>query len=118
MLYNFVTTWLLSLNETVSFIFIIDNKWVEKFKFLLSENKCELIGSGWSQLIGPLVPYEVNVWNHKIALEYYRKILNVRPNIVLVNEMAFSTSLVDIYREIGYDDFHILYLKERHSHIL
>jgi hypothetical protein len=90
---------------TLKQILIIDKKWVEKFKYLLSENKCELIGSGWSQLIGPLVPYEVNIWNHKIALEYYQKVLKVMPTIVLVNEMAFSTSLVDIYKEVGYQGF-------------
>ena len=90
---------------TLKQILTIDKSWVNYFKKLLSENKCELIGSGWSQLIGPLVPYEVNIWNHKIALEYYNKILNVKPNIVLVNEMAFSTSLVDIYHEVGYKGF-------------
>lgn len=90
---------------TLKQILKIDKKWVEKFKYLLSENKCELIGSGWSQLIGPLVPYEVNIWNHKIALDYYQKVLKVTPTIALVNEMAFSTSLVDIYHEVGYKGF-------------
>ena len=90
---------------TLKQILIIDKKWVHKFKYLLSENKCELIGSGWSQLIGPLVPYEVNIWNHKIALEYYQKVLKARPTIALVNEMAFSSSLVDIYKEVGYKGF-------------
>jgi len=90
---------------TLNQILTIDKKWVIKFKELLTKKKCELIGSGWSQLIGPLVPYEVNIWNHNIALDYYQKILNIKPNIVLVNEMAFSSSLVDIYKEIGYYGF-------------
>ena len=81
----------------------IDRKWVLKFKELLQAKKCELIGSGWSQIIGPLVPYEVNLWNQKLAIEYYKKLLLTIPKIVLVNEMAFSTSLIDIYSEVGYE---------------
>lgn len=81
----------------------IDRKWVLKFKELLLAKKCELIGSGWSQIIGPLVPYEVNLWNQKLGIEYYKNVLLTNPKIVLVNEMAFSTSLIDIYSEVGYE---------------
>jgi hypothetical protein len=81
----------------------IDKKWVLKFKDLLQAGKCELIGSGWSQIIGPLVPYKVNLWNQKLGLDYYKKMLLIKPKIALVNEMAFSTSLIDIYNEVGYE---------------
>ena len=72
------------------------------FKNLLNEHKCELIGSGYSQLIGPLVPYNVNFWNQKLGLETYLDILETKPDIVLVNEMAFSSSMVDIYNEFNF----------------
>ena len=90
---------------TLNRILELNISWVNKFKFLLSQNKCELIGSGWSQIIGPLVPYEINIKNHKIALDFYYKILSVKPKIVLVNEMSFSRSMIDIYIEMGYLGF-------------
>jgi len=80
----------------------IDPNWIVRFKSLLKNEKCELIGSGYSQIIGPLVPYQVNEWNHKLGLEEYKRILGVRPNIVLVNEMAYSNSLIELYKKFEY----------------
>ena len=80
----------------------IDSTWIERFKILLSTGKCELIGSGYCQIIGPLVPYKVNEWNQKLGLDVYKSTLGCRPNIILVNEMAFSSSLIDLYSKFGY----------------
>jgi hypothetical protein len=84
-------------------IALLDPSWVDRFKQMLATGKCELIGSGWSQIIGPLVPYEVNRWNQKLGLDAYQQFLGATPRIVLVNEMAFSTSMVDLYADAGYD---------------
>ena len=81
----------------------LDSAWVVRFKQLLESQQCELIGSGWVQLIGPLVPYEVNFWNQKLGLEAYREVLGKTPKIALVNEMAFSTGMVDVYTDAGYE---------------
>ena len=83
----------------------IDIAWIERFKALLKTGSCELIGSGYCQIIGPLVPYTVNEWNQKLGIELYEQILGCRPEIVLVNEMAFSSSLVDLYSRFGYRGF-------------
>jgi len=83
----------------------LDAEWVKKFRSLLKEQRCELIGSGWSQLIGPLVPYEVNTWNQRLGIEAYNRLLGIKPKIALVNEMAFSSSMVDVYSEVGYEGF-------------
>ena len=80
----------------------INPEWVKRFKGLLSDKKCELIGSGYCQIIGPLVPYPVNSWNQKLGLLEYNRILGIKPNIVLVNEMAYSSSLVELYDKYGY----------------
>lgn len=80
----------------------IDAAWVDEFRALLDEGRCELVGSGWAQVIGPLVPYEVNRWNQHLGLEAYRSALGHTPRIVLVNEMAFSSGLVDVYARAGY----------------
>jgi hypothetical protein len=76
--------------------------WVERFRALLHDGRCELLGSGWSQSIGPLMPHVVNVWNQRLGVQAYVDRLGTRPAIALVNEMAFSTSMVDLYGEAGY----------------
>ena len=68
----------------------------------LESGICELVGSGYCQIIAPLVPHKVNQWNQKLGLDVYQKILHRRPNIALVNEMAFSQSLIDLYDDFDY----------------
>lgn len=80
----------------------IDAAWIERFKRLLCTGKCELIGSGYCQIIGPLAPVTINEWNQKLGLEIYKRTLGCRPSIVLVNEMVFSNSLIDLYKKFGY----------------
>ncbi|NTV02690.1 MAG: glycoside hydrolase [Chlorobiaceae bacterium] len=87
---------------TLKQISLLDPSWIDRFKTMLADSRCELIGSGWSQIIGPLVPYEVNRYNQRIGLDAYRELLDIVPAIVLVNEMAFSTGMVDIYADAGY----------------
>lgn len=77
--------------------------WVVRFKAMLEAGQCELIGSGWTQMIGPVVPAAVNVWNQRLGLEAYTSLLDQRPRLALVNEMAFSSSLVNLYYEAGYE---------------
>lgn len=77
--------------------------WIEIFKELYKKGLMELIGSGYMQIIGPLVPYEVNLKNQNIGLEVYKEILGIVPNIVFVNEQTFCNSLVDLYSEVGYN---------------
>ena len=79
-----------------------DPKWVDGLKNLIRSDKIELIGSGYSQIIGPLVPKDVNLKNQDIGLKVYEDILDVRPTIALINEMAYSKSMIDIYKESGY----------------
>ena len=88
---------------TLQQIALLDESWVVRFQQMLASLQCELIGSGWAQIIGPLVPYEVNYWNQKLGLDAYRRLLDVTPRIALVNEMAFSTGMVDLYAEAGYE---------------
>ncbi len=76
--------------------------WIEKFKEFHTQGLIELIGSGYMQIIGPLVPYEVNIQNQLIGLKVYKEILGITPIIAFVNEQTFSSSLIDIYTEAGY----------------
>ncbi|WP_022654040.1 glycoside hydrolase family 57 [Aquaspirillum serpens] len=90
---------------TLEIINDIDPDWIKELVRLLEEKRCEFIGSGYSQLIGPIVPYLVNKFNQEIGLDIYQSILGVKPNIVLVNEQAFSSSLVSLYQDVGYESF-------------
>ncbi|RKY40646.1 MAG: glycoside hydrolase family 57 [Candidatus Omnitrophota bacterium] len=81
----------------------IDSEWVKKFKKLLIAGKIELIGSGYAQIIGPLVPAKVNDWNQRLGLEIYENILGIRPRIALVNEMAYSGGIVEHYINNNFD---------------
>lgn len=77
--------------------------WIEKFKELYKKGLIELVGSGYMQIIAPLVPYKVNLKNQKIGLDIYINILGITPKIAFINEQTFSKSLVDLYHEVGYD---------------
>ena len=75
----------------------IDSEWIKKFKKLLKAEKIELIGSGYAQIIGPLVPARVNDWNQKLGLDTYKKTLGMKPQIALINEMTYSAGVVEHY---------------------
>lgn len=78
-----------------------DPEWVVAFRKLLDADRCELIGSGLIQLIGPLVPVSVNRANLALGMADYQRYLGRRPRIALVNEMAYTSGLVDLYHEAG-----------------
>ena len=77
-------------------------RWIAKFKELIEKELVELIGSGYMQIIGPLVPYEVSLQNQIIGLKTYQKIVGLVPSVAFVNEQAFSRSMVDLYKDVGY----------------
>jgi hypothetical protein len=80
-----------------------DPAWIEAAKKLIAAGRIELIGSGYSQMIAPLVPARVTAENLRLALEIYEKFLDVRPKLALVNEQAYAAGLVPLYREAGFD---------------
>ncbi len=85
--------------KTLEDIHSIDRSWVLKFKNLLEKKKCELIGSGYSQIIGPLVPEKISIKNLEIGNNIYKKLLKKKPILGLVNEQVFSSSMIKIYKK-------------------
>lgn len=79
----------------------LDADWVQRFSKLLKQGKCELLASGDSQIIGPLVPAKVNSKNLILGLNSYEAMLGIRPNIAYVNEQACSSGLLDVYLDCG-----------------
>src|SRR6266576_5223293 len=80
-----------------------DPAWIRRFRDLIQAGKAELIGSGYAQLIGPLVPAKLVAANLKIGNAVYRHLLGVSPRVALVNEQAYSGGLVGHYLDAGYE---------------
>ena len=72
--------------HTLETVTAIDPAWIEELRRLMTEGNCEFVGSGYSQVIGPLVHAEVNATNLRIGYQVYEHMLGFRPNIALVNE--------------------------------
>ncbi len=87
---------------TLESIEAIDRTWIERLRGLVAAGTVEFIGSGYAQLIGPLVPAAVNAANLRLGEEVYRRLLNTRPRLALVNEQAYSAGLVRHYLDAGY----------------
>lgn len=81
----------------------LDPDWVGKFKQLIAEGKCELVASGDSQIIGPLIPAEVNHANLRLGQDAYHRLVGVRPGIAYLNEQAVSAGLLDVYIDEGFE---------------
>ncbi len=86
---------------TLEMIAAIDPGWLEKLKSRLVSGAVEFVGSGYCQIIGPLVPGRVNQANLRLGLAAYESILGLRPRLWLVNEMAYSGGLVELYAAVG-----------------
>jgi hypothetical protein len=78
-------------------------EWITRFRDLIGRGRAELIGAGYAQIIGPLVPARVTQENLKIGHDVYRALLGTVPRIALVNEQAYSAGLVGLYLDAGYD---------------
>ncbi len=79
-----------------------DPSWIDKLKELIGSRRVELIGAGYTQMIGPLVPARVTEANLAIGNRVYRRLLRLQPTIALVNEQAYSGGLVGLYLDAGY----------------
>lgn len=77
--------------------------WIARFRDLIGRGRIELIGAGYAQIIGPLVPARVTQENLKIGHDVYRTLLGTVPRMALVNEQAYSAGLVGLYLDAGYD---------------
>jgi hypothetical protein len=88
---------------TLSRIKDLDPAWIELLKALISQKKIEFVGSGWSQIIAPLVPFEVNRRNFNIGIIGTKEILESEPKIAFVNEQVWAPGLTQLYLDSGFD---------------
>ena len=78
-------------------------KQLDRLKELIDKPNCEFIGNGYSQIIQPLAPWEVNLKNQELGMECYEDMLGLKPKIAIINEMAFSASSSRSFTEVGYN---------------
>jgi hypothetical protein len=79
-----------------------DPSWIAEARKLREAGRIELIGSGYAQMIGPLVPARVTEANLELGNAVYERLLGIKPAIALVNEQAYSAGLVGLYLDAGY----------------
>ncbi|WP_419784177.1 glycoside hydrolase [Maridesulfovibrio sp.] len=87
---------------TLEIIRDLDPGWIANFKKLLGKGRTEFIGSGYGQIIGPLVPPALNKANLTLGMQRGKEILDTVPRIALVNEQAWSAGMAAHYLEAGY----------------
>ena len=81
----------------------LDKYFIIELKKLAKAGKCEVIGSGYSQNIMPLIPAEVNMKNLNLGTAVYKKLLGFKPSILYLNEQVYSKGLVKMINKAGYD---------------
>lgn len=87
---------------TLEAVEAIDPAWLAELRDLVTSRQCELIGCGYTQLIGPLAPAVVNEANLRLGHSTYERLLGIRPTLALVNEQAYSAGLGPLYADAGY----------------
>jgi Glycosyl hydrolase family 57 len=80
----------------------IDPAWLDALRRLVTDGRCEFVGSGYAQIIGPLVPAAINAANLRFGHEAYERLLGFRPRLAFVNEQAYSAGLIRHYLDASY----------------
>ncbi|MEN6325474.1 MAG: hypothetical protein ABFD18_04585 [Syntrophomonas sp.] len=101
---------------TLECIANIDFSWIVKLKELINIGLIEFVGSGYAQIIGPLVPAKVNEANLHLGIKIYESLLGVRPKTALINEQAYSSGLIELYKDAGYEAIIIEWNNPAHCH--
>jgi hypothetical protein len=80
----------------------IDPAWLDALRALVTGGRCEFVGSGYAQIIGPLVPAAVNAANLRTGHQVYERLLGFRPRLAFVNEQAYAAGLIQHYLDAEY----------------
>lgn len=81
----------------------LDKEFIKYLKEEINKNNLEFVASGYVQMISPLSSYEITTLNIDIGLKIYKKLLNIKPKIFLINEMAFSSSILNTLDQYDFE---------------
>ena len=90
--------------STLEIIDGMDDGFISTLKKYWSKSRSEVIGSGYSQNIFPLIPSKANLINLIQGNQVYEEILGKTPVTAYVNEQTYSDGLVGLYKEAGYQN--------------
>lgn len=88
---------------TLERIAAVDPLLLDTLRRLWAEKKIEILGSGFTQAIFPLIPVDANRENLRHGNAVYERLLGKMPTVAYVNEQTYARGLVDLYREAGYE---------------
>jgi hypothetical protein len=88
---------------TLETIAALDPSWLAEARALIEAGLIEPIGSGYTQMIGPLMPADLVEWNLKLGHQAYERLWGARPRLALINEQAYSAGILPHYEKAGYD---------------
>jgi hypothetical protein len=80
-----------------------DGSFIDALRRLLDDGRAELVGSGLTQAIQPLVPAYVGLRNLQLGNRVYEDVLGVRPRVAYANEQTSSDGAARLYEEAGYE---------------
>ncbi|MBN1522521.1 MAG: hypothetical protein JW928_08310 [Candidatus Aureabacteria bacterium] len=89
--------------ETLEEINKIDPSFISELKKLWEQKKCDFIGSGYTQSVFPLIPFDVNMKNLNLGKSLYKKFFKKAPLMAFLNEMTYSEALPSLYAREGYE---------------
>lgn len=89
--------------QTLEIIEALDPALLHELRELVTNGRGEFLGSGYCQLIAPLVPPSVNVANLRLGHLVYERLLGHAPKLAYVNEQAWSDGLVGHYLGADYE---------------
>ena len=81
----------------------LDPSFIVYLRNEIDRGNIEFVGSGYVQMISPLAPFDINKTNIDIGLRVYKKLLNSDPKFFLINEMAFSSSILDLIERYDFE---------------
>lgn len=80
-----------------------DVSFIDALRRLLDQGRAELVGSGLTQAIQPLVPAYVGLRNLQLGNQVYEDVLGVRPRVAYANEQTSSDGAARLYEDAGYE---------------
>ena len=80
----------------------LDPLWLAEAQRLVANSQLDIVTGGYEQIIGPLVPAEVNLMNLRRGQAVLKKYFGSPARTVLPSEQAFSQSLIPLYVDAGF----------------
>ncbi len=75
---------------------------LDALRAAVTDGRLELVGSGLTQAILPLMPAALGAHDLRRGQEVYRRYLGHAPAVAYLHEQTYSAGLIPLYREAGY----------------